>query len=599
MQKQIQGENYSTKVDLSKFLHGTVYPALEKHLDLAFPEFSFERSPHGYWVARSTPVSYSGYGYSEGRLIARGWGFRTSRPGMPGVTWLAYVNKRHFPRGQTFVQVVRTLASKVEVTSDDWNYSEEEILKAEMEERRDRFLEAFFAFAHGQLYGPEGGFARNYLTKVIGLPPNQLHEYDIGFYTSTDDARDALRQSGFDQPEDTNRGEVLGLFHPRWEGRIVGPWWDIKGEKVINIWGRFPGPTPLDQDVYINLFRPDPNQPFGSRDIPLGLHHARRLNKPRLVVLESPVKALLAYSLGMVDPFPVASGGIPTAGQAAELTKHLRRNGSVCFNLDFFPGAKDPHARTVEAIRNFREVSFGVYAIDPIEMAGTGSYAKEMCPASYIRANGIQGYRALVSKRVPATSYLSQANVLEYHPQDRTKVETPKELLESVESFIDDLDVQQRSSGVDMFRDPAYLASMHHQDGSPPAAAQRVDPKDTEGVIPEITSLLASLGETQLPDSLRAELAKLGIQTGVQRVAPEEAAAKAPPPASINLSLVPPEVSAAGTNRRNIDAMVSNIQKGFEKLAADIRQGEISPDQAILIILKCQDGIRAMLSALL
>jgi hypothetical protein len=525
---------------------------------------------------------------------------------MPAFTWLAYLNKKSFPTGQAFATAVRTLASKVDVTCDQWDYTHQEILQVELEERRDRFLEAFIAFAQGQLFSEEGAFARNYLTKVVGLPPNRLVDLEIGLYTAPDLVRQAMRDSGFDTPDDTNRGEVLGLFHPRWEGRIVGPWWDIKGERVINVWRRFPGPTPMDHEVYTNLFRPDPGQPFGGRETPVGLHIAKRLGKNKLVLMESPVKALLAYASGLLDPFPVATAGIPTVAQVEELGKFLRRSGSVTINLDYFPNAKDPHARTIQALRNFQNSPITVYALDPIEMASAGSHTKEVCPASYIRSNGIQGYRALISRRVPLVNYFSHANVLEYSPKDRKAAETPKDLLEGFESFIDDLDVKQRVGGLETVSDSIQRHDMEdfedtvprvdEKGGSPRADA---DPAKEvyERLLPEIRSLLAGLGKAQMPaEGLLADMVRMG-EAGGRQPKVDEAAAKVNPPFPSQ------DPGSAGgpqiTPRREISAMTSNIEKGFEKIAGDIAAGTLSPEQGVIILMKCHEGIHTILSSIL
>lgn len=595
---RIPGEHYKTRVDLAKLLQATIYPMLDQHLDVAFPEFDFVRGTNGWWVAQSAPVNYAGYGYREGRLIARGWGFRSSKPGMPAQTWLAYVNKRIFPSGPAFINAVRNLAGRIHVTCDDWDYEPREVYLTELVERRDRLLEAFFAFTQGALYGPEGIVARNFLTKVGGLPPNTLWQLDVGFYTTSEDVRQAVKEAGFDTPDDTNRGEVLGIFHPRWEGRVVGPWWDQKGQRVINMWGRFPGPTPLDSENYINLFRPDFSQPFGSKEVPVGMHHAVRLRKNRLVILESPLKAILAQSLGLTDPYPISTGGIPTVDQAEVLSKYLKRAGAVILNFDYDPMNRDPHGRSVEAVRSLQAGgTFPLFVVDPIEMCGSGSHTKEMCPARFIRANGIQGYRALLSKRVPASNYLGHANVLEYRGPDRKDEETPKELIEGIEAYIDELDEQQRGLGVDTLNESLTTSPEPEMYSLPPShpgpviqaeeLGARVDSGD------ELQALLQNLGGGKISEQLLADLIRVRTEAGARVSSQVDMSAEQ--------IAVPTDGNRPGADskgKRNIDLMAANIQKGFEKIARDVSRGEVTSDQAILILLKCHEGIQTILSSM-
>ncbi|MCG3198519.1 MAG: hypothetical protein HUU16_06960 [Candidatus Omnitrophica bacterium] len=543
------GVHFSERIDLRRLLRKEIYPRLEKELDRAFPVFKFQKGQHGFWIATDAPVTFAGYGYREGKMIARGWGYRTSKQGMPAGLWLAFVNKGVLPIGQDFVKAVQALAAKVGVVMDDWDYPDLEVFRISIEERRDRMLEAFFAWAQGELHGAEGQYARNWLTSTtqkhsIGLPPNMLPELEIGFYSSPEAARQAIRDAGFDQPEDTNFAETLGLFNPRWEGRVVGPGWDINGERVVNIWGRFPGDTPMDQPVYCNLFRPSFDQPFGGTETPVNLHLAKRHGKTNLVMVESPLKAILAYSLGMLDPFPIAACGVPNSGQAEELQNYIRRSGSVTFNLDFVPDSPNKYARTEEAIRNFRNVKFPVYVINPEDMAKAmgGIYTKEVCPARFMRAMNIQGYRSLMGRRKTPDIFLAQTG----SRAARGAEESRENVLANAQELI---------------------------------AEEELETKTTR----------ASYMDVEIPEN---EEAAAPLQRPARFLSDESAA-------PVRTETRVDYAEGDGSPRRNIGLMARNIKTTYEKIATEIEQGRITTDQAMIILMRSQEGIQSLLDAVL
>ena len=609
----MRGEQYPQKVmDLGNFLTAVVYPALSTNLDKAFPEFKFRRRRDGTWVAETAPVHYTGYGHRQGKLVATAWGFRSLTTGAPFVMWLSYLNKGVFPRGSAFVQSVAKLAAKVRVTFK-WDPKPEEVRQAEIQERRDHFLEAFLAFAQGELSGELGKYARAYLSRNVGLPPNRLTDLDLGYYPSPEEVRRAMHDSGYETEEDDNLAEVLGLYHPKWEGRIVGPWWDLNGRSILNLWGRLPGETPVDQSVFVNLNRPGHRELFGSKDIPIQLHEAQKQGRKNLVLLESPVKALLATSLGLVDPFPISTGGPIAKPQVATLCEYLKRNGSLTINMDYDPASTDIHAGTCRVLETMGEVPFQVFVVDPVEMAGKGGHPKSVDPASYIRSKGIQSYKALLSKRTPARHYRGHAMVRMYNPTDHKTEDTPKDVTGAIEDFVGSIEEKRRSPELDrLFHetvldpntdlDPDLVGVLPDSD-SPDEEFVPPDPSSSrpraakatsvDTLLREAKSLVGILGPERTAEFLQSQLSGLLLEeVGGGLTPPEEAGTRVRPPAG-----------GAGTNPsgplpRNLEKLAANIQKGFEGIARGVNAGEVSPRDAIGILLHCQAGIQTLLTSL-
>jgi hypothetical protein len=74
------------------------------------------------------------------------------------------------------------------------------------------------------------------------------------------------------------------------------------------------------------------------------------------------------------------------------------------------------------------------------------------------------------------------------------------------------------------------------------------------------------------------------------------------PPEEAGTRIRPP-TSGGGTNPsvplpRNLENLAANIQKGFEGIARGVNTGEVSPRDAVGILLNCQAGIQTLLSSL-
>ncbi len=433
IQSNVRGEHYAKKIfELPKFISAILYPALDKYLDKAFPEFAFKRGPHGYWVATDAPVHYRDYGHRQSRLIGSGWGFRSLGTGRPAMLWLSYVNRRVFPSPNEFFGATKKLGERIRITWD-WTASRDEIELAILQEKRDHVLEALFSFAQGALQDEAGRYARGYLARQVGFPLHKLVEMDIGYYPSVHEVQSALAEAQFDSEEDRNQSEVLGLYHPKWEGRILGPVWDLSGTRVVNLWGRHPGDTPVGESEYVSLNRPDPSQPFGGKEFPIGLHRAAQLKKKNLLLVESPVHALMVHSMGVEDPFPLAAGGKLTRDQAQSIQRYLQRSGTLTLNFDYNPSGADIHTTSNEAIDTLSGNTYPIYVVDPVEMAGKGTYPRKVDPASYIRTKGVQNYRVLLSKRTDVKHYRGHAKVVEFATDDPQQQNTGKDVIDTVE----------------------------------------------------------------------------------------------------------------------------------------------------------------------
>lgn len=388
------------KMSLFDLLRRLVYPALDEHLDEVFPEFEFEKSPSGWWLAKSAPIHYRDYGHGRGKLAARSWGFRSLLPGKPAVFWLAYVNKQKFPRNNELKSAVQALAKKVKINFE-FQPTEDELWNEQERIRRHLLLEGFFVQAQNDLWTTEGKAARTHLVEKKGIPENKLIPLEFGIYTTTGRVKQGFNDVGFSSGPDHERVAITGLYQPHWEERIVGPWRDIFGRRAFNVWGhRFPYLLE-EEPATAYLRRPELDNPLGSREVPLNLHRAMQSKTKHLVLVENPMSALVPYSKGLQNPCPIACGGELFEDQVPVLDKFLRGGGSLTLNFDYTPTSHgDTHAKTYDALDLLRDVSFPTYIVDPVAMGKACDSPGGVDPDAYIQAHGMKGYGALLKTRV-------------------------------------------------------------------------------------------------------------------------------------------------------------------------------------------------------
>ncbi|MCA9411253.1 MAG: hypothetical protein KC944_08580 [Candidatus Omnitrophica bacterium] len=600
----VRGEHYAKKIfDLPKFITAVLYPALDKYLDKAFPEFGFKRGPQGHWVATDAPVHYRDYGHRNNKLIGTGWGFRSLGTGRPAVLWLSYVNRRSFPTPDEFFSATKRLGERIRITWD-WSVSRDEIQQALLQEKRDHILEALFAYAQGALHEEAGRYTRGYLARQVGFPLHKLQEIDIGFYPSVHEVQDALMEAQFTMEEDQNLSEVLGVFHPKWEGRIIGPVWDVSGARVVNLWGRHPGETPVGEAEYVSLNRPDPSQPFGGKEFPIGLHRAAQLKKKNLLLVESPVHALMVQSMGVEDPFPIAAGGKLTSDQARTLQKFLQRSGTLTLNFDYNPNLTDIHVTSNEAIETLTGNTYPLYVVDPVEMAGKGNYPRRVDPASLIRTKGVQHYRVLLSKRTDVQHYRGHAKVVEYASDDPQQQDTGKDVIDTVEGLVDSLEGRHRAPELDELfnsiamdtpidlpeeEDEGEIEFEIPQKKAPSTSAIQPPPDSDpmNRILNHAKSIMEYEGLERATEFLQSQLKKEAAARVV-----EESQTPSGPMESDTARFSPhsPDPKAG--------QLAESLRGGLAKIAREVEEGKMEISAALEIVLRCQRGVQSLLEAI-
>lgn len=253
--------------------------------------------------------------------------------------------------------------ARVPFPEREWDQAK--LRQIEENERKANLFLSFLNLARLELDSSNGNPAREYLCRR-GFSKTQIEELGFGLYTSPSDIKAKLLKRGFSENEIHGSG-ILGIKNPEkhsWDalsGRIVGVFSQHYGQ-VRSVWAGYVNQRPPKDG-------PPPYITIGQKSIPFGMDEARRLGKKDLLLVEGPIKALLPYSLGLDDPFPIASGGDLSNDQIKTLEGYLRSTGSLTINWDYDSEAKDGvHGKTLKTLDRLANVPFRVYIINPVSM---------------------------------------------------------------------------------------------------------------------------------------------------------------------------------------------------------------------------------------
>lgn len=145
-------------------------------------------------------------------------------------------------KGEDFNAAVRKLADLVGAPCPTTWGSREESEKTRKREARRYALKVVADYTEEVLWSEAGGPARDYL-KGRGYSDEDMRALRFGLYLSTKDAGRKLREAGADM----DVVQESALLWRDLEGYVFVPWKDASG-RLLNLYGRWPGPPPLRED---------------------------------------------------------------------------------------------------------------------------------------------------------------------------------------------------------------------------------------------------------------------------------------------------------------------------------------------------------------
>lgn len=410
--------------DLDSYLAQTVYPALFSCLDSAFAEFGWEKQGD-HWVAQRWPPDFPCQVEHRrpDRLV-----FYPDRPywikihGHGGVRFLDLVNGGRPPRGADFVKAVQRLCELAGVPFPDRRFTPEQEDRARRREAHRSVLDTVMAYAQKTLWSPCGQAARDYLIGKRGFTEEDIRTLGFGLYLSTEDARKAIEQVGYDAQEIRD----AAVLWDKLQGFIFIPWHDDFG-RPLTIYGRWAATSPPlkkdllqwqgDRDKERAAWEKNPDgkeweEPVvpktialpgeGTKRSPLFLDRALQAGHRDVVLVEGVFDAALLQARG--DTRSVASAAAQLNHQQVEtLVRRGIRSAYICGDPDG-GGDKGTSAN-----------------ITVLEKAGINSFVvprlpEGLDPDDYVRENGIEKWKTRVGGSIHSYRLLAQKIIEQYRP---------------------------------------------------------------------------------------------------------------------------------------------------------------------------------------
>ena len=441
---------------------------------------------------------------------------------------MAYVSNGIPPRGEDFVNAVRTLAQLAGVTFPERSLSPEEVQRVEQRDRRGNLMEDFHTLAQSALKGDAGKDAQAYLEKR-GFTPDQIENLGFGFYTTPAEVKATLLKKGYSEEEIgypsnqvNSEGKSKGsglIYDGRWQGRLVGPWRD-RGGRIVNLWARDLSGKAENHEKYLMITG-------GSKASPFGMEAVRGKD---LILVEGFLDALSLRVRGIPDV--VAVGGTDLSAEQVE-TLVSARIVSLTLNLDYDGPDGAGEKGTAQALSRLDKAPFSVFVVDPVRMADNGNVLEKVDPDTYVRNQGVDAYNALLDQKEHAYRYKAQTIIRNHRAgEEWTDTGLTGALDEAVE-FDASVTDPQKMPGLDLFFWPEILQETGADEEAIEICRQAIRAKqDREREQREYQSLIREAAAT-LQEG-RTDEAKSILREGVDRLRVEERYFQADPVISVS-----------------------------------------------------------------
>jgi hypothetical protein len=406
-------------IDYGTYLNETVYPALFRRLDSAFPEYGW--TLHGdAWVATRWPADFpveAQHKRPDRLMVYQDSPWWIKVHGHGGARFLDLVNGGRKPSGAEFLAAVRRLCDLAGVPFPEREISPEVLERQRRQEARSAVLEDLSVCCQGWLWGEQGSKALEFL-RQRGFADAQIHELRLGLYLSADLVRSTLLGAGH-PPEDV---QEAGVISQRWEGFVTVPWAQERG-RALTIYGRWHEQIPplmRDLPAWVSKRREllkawssdqaaaweEPRIPKtlalagkNTKGVPYCLDRALRAGHREIVLVEGVFDA--AYLQVSGETRAVSSAAAQLSG---EQVKCLRR---CQISLAFVCGDPDGGGDR-GTVANVKDLLGAGITPSVVPRLPEG-----IDPDEYVRTHGIDAWKALVRQSIHGLRHLANCLLAE------------------------------------------------------------------------------------------------------------------------------------------------------------------------------------------
>ncbi len=408
--------------DLDSYLANEVYPLLFNRLDIAFPDFQWEKRGD-HWVARRWPSDFPlevEHRRPDRLVVYRDRPYWITAHGHGGVRLLDLINGGRRPSGAEFSAALLRICELAGVPAPQRRFNSHQEELARTKEVRRSILDIAVGHIQDALWSPAGASAREYLLSKRGLTDEDIKNLGIGLYLHAEDVIKLLESEGFAPQEIKDSGVCWSKL----QGYLYIPWHDDLG-RPLTLYGRWPAELPplkrdlsqwrQDRDREREAWEKSPRdkewkEPTipktialpgnGTKASPLFLDRALCTGHRDVVLVEGVFDGATLQVRG--DTRAVASAAAQLSQQQVEtLIRRQIRSVYICGDPDS-GGDKGTLAN-----------------ITSLEKAGIRSYVvprlpEGMDPDEYVLLNGIEEWKKRVANSIHSYHYIAH-KIVEKH----------------------------------------------------------------------------------------------------------------------------------------------------------------------------------------
>ena len=309
----------------------------------------------------------------------------------------------------TFMEAVEILAKRAHMEVPQTNNTLDDEISKKKQLKDDCASVCLFTakFYNANLWQKEGQYAIDYLSKR-GINKDTIKRFGLGLSNDWDSLCNAIKNNNLDMDTAVKAGLIVkkedGKYFDSMANRLIVPIFDVNG-KVIAFGGRT-----FSTDKNVAKYKNTSVTPLFDKSKTLyALNFAKKAkqqgNLDYLIIVEGYMDVIALHQAGFVQA--VASMGTSLTEEQARQAKRLVTKVYICYDGD--SAGQNATLRGLDILKkeglDVRVVSMP-YCVDPDE---------------YVKKNGVDGFRKLLSQALPLIDYKLHVAKRDFYPKDETK----------------------------------------------------------------------------------------------------------------------------------------------------------------------------------
>lgn len=309
----------------------------------------------------------------------------------------------------TFMEAVEILAKRARMEVPQISSTPDKEI-AERKRLKDECISTCLIAAkyyNAKLWQRGGEYALQYLKKR-GLTPETIKRFGLGLSTDWDSLCDEFKSKNIDMTIPTKAGLIIrkedGRYFDCMANRLIVPIFDVNGNVIA-----FGGRT-FSTDKSVAKYKNTSVTPiFDKSKVLYALNFAKKAkqkgNLDYLIIVEGYMDVIALHQAGFTQA--VASMGTSLTEEQARQAKRLTNNIYICYD-----GDSAGQNATLRGLDILKKEGLDVKIV---------SLPDGVDPDEYVKANGVEGFRKLLSTALPLIDYKLSMAKRALYPKEETK----------------------------------------------------------------------------------------------------------------------------------------------------------------------------------